>query len=435
MDPSQYFLFLVLFILSGFFSGTELALMSLPQHKVDSLVRQKRFGSQSLAYIKSQSDKLLITILVGNNLVNVYAAALATQISLSLALTSGIEQSLAVAVATGLITFLILVFGEIIPKSVAVKNAEIISLAVAYPYKAMMTVFFPVIFFLERLIMLFTGKNVVKSITAEEIESFLDMGKDTGTLEDGEHERLRNTLEFSETLIEEVMVPRVRLDAISGDKTVSEALEYYLSHTHSRIPVYSETIDKIIGIFTIRDLVREKQGGNDQKALKDIHFKPIIKVPLNQPLDILLETFRQKRQHIAIVMDEYGGVAGIVTLEDVVEQILGDLHDETDKEIPDVIHSEDGSILIDASITIDEVLDEFELTHEDIGFEVGEFSGETVGYVITHQLERFAEPGELLSFPISGHKNTSASHLKLEVLSLRDGAIEQVRVLREEAGE
>jgi CBS domain containing-hemolysin-like protein len=102
------------------------------------------------------------------------------------------------------------------------------------------------------------------------------------------------------------MVPRVRLDAISDNRTVAEALEYYLSHTHSRIPVYHETIDKIIGIFTIRDLVREQQAGNSDKALKNIHFKPIIKVPLNQPLDILLETFRHKRQHIAIVMDEYG---------------------------------------------------------------------------------------------------------------------------------
>mgnify|MGYP005627651931 CR=1 FL=1 len=165
------------------------------------------------------------------------------------------------------------------------------------------------------------------------------------------------------------MVPRVRLDAISDNKSISEALEYYLSHTHSRIPVYHETIDKIIGIMTIRDLVRELKAENSDTLLKDIHFKPIIKVPLNQPLDILLETFRQKRQHIAIVMDEYGGVAGIVTLEDVVEQILGDLHDETDKEIPDILHNDDGSILVDASITMGEVMDEFELSLCDIGYD------------------------------------------------------------------
>ena len=405
--------------------------MSLPQHKVDSLLKQKKLWAESLAYIKSKSDRLLIAILVGNNLVNVFAAALATQISLTIAINSWIEQSLAVASATWIITFLILVFWEIIPKSVAVKNAETISLAVAYPYKLLMFIFFPVIFVLERLIMLFTGKNVVKSITSEEIESFLDMWKDTGTLEDEEHERLRNTLEFSETLIEEVMVPRVRLDAISDDKTVSEALEYYLNHTHSRIPVYRETIDRVIGIFTIRDLVREQQAGNSDKLLGDIHFKPVIKVPLNQPLDILLETFRQKRQHIAIVMDEYGWVAGLVTLEDVIERILWDFHDETDKELPDITYNEDGSILADASITIDEVLDEFELRLEDIGYDEWEFSSETVSYFITHKLERFAQTWEKLEFEVID-KKWPAKFIVFEVISLRDGAIEQVKVLRQE---
>jgi len=369
-------------------------------------------------------------ILVWNNLVNVYAAALATQISLALALSSWVEESLAVAVATGLITFLILVFWEIIPKSFAVKNAEAIALAVAYPYKILMIVFFPIIFLLEKLIVLFTGKWAIKSITAEEIASLLDMWKDTGTLEDEEHERLRNTLEFWETLIEEVMVPRVRLDAISDEKTVAEALEFYLGHTHSRIPVYSGTIDKIIGIFTIRDLVREKQAWNEHKLLSDIHFKPIIKVPLNQPLDILLETFRHKRQHIAIVMDEYGWVAGLVTLEDVVEQILWDLHDESDKEIPDIVHLEDGSILIDASITIDEVLDEFWFGIEDIWFEKGEFSWETVSYLITHELERFAEVWEEIIFPLHNSEISEEGDMYFEIKTLRDGAIEQVRVSR-----
>lgn len=226
------------------------------------------------------------------------------------------------------------------------------------------------------------------------------------------------------------MVPRVRLDAISDEKTVAEALEFYLGHTHSRIPVYSGTIDKIIGIFTIRDLVREKQAWNEHKLLSDIHFKPIIKVPLNQPLDILLETFRHKRQHIAIVMDEYGWVAGLVTLEDVVEQILWDLHDESDKEIPDIVHLEDGSILIDASITIDEVLDEFWFGIEDIWFEKGEFSWETVSYLITHELERFAEVWEEIIFPLHNSEISEEWDMYFEIKTLRDGAIEQVRVSR-----
>ena len=186
--------------------------------------------------------------------------------------------------------------------------------------------------------------------------------------------------------------------------------------------------------MTIRDLVRELKAENSDTLLKDIHFKPIIKVPLNQPLDILLETFRQKRQHIAIVMDEYGGVAGIVTLEDVVEQILGDLHDETDKEIPDILHNDDGSILVDASITMGEVMDEFELSLCDIGYDEWEFSWETVSYFITHKLERFAVAWETLEFKIEETKS-SLELLVFEVVRLRDGAIEQVRVLRQEKQE
>jgi len=158
MDPSQYVLFIVLFLFSAFFSGTEIALMSLPKHKIDSLFKQKLFGSKSLHEIKKNTDRLLITILVGNNLVNVYTAALATQISIQISKNSGIEQSLAVGIATGIITFLLLIFGEIVPKSFATKNAEKIALLVAYPYKVLMTILYPVIIVLELIIRLFTGK-------------------------------------------------------------------------------------------------------------------------------------------------------------------------------------------------------------------------------------------------------------------------------------
>ncbi len=132
------------------------------------------------------------------------------------------------------------------------------------------------------------------------------MGKDSGTLEDDDHERLKNTLEFSDTLVEEVMVPRVKMDAVADTLTIEEALAYYSSHTHSRIPVYHEKIDSIIGVITVRDLLREIQAGNGTHTLEKLHFKKCIKVPLNQPIDNLLDTFKSTRQHMAIVMDEYG---------------------------------------------------------------------------------------------------------------------------------
>lgn len=431
MDPWLYGAFIILFILSGFFSGTEIALMSLPSHKIDSLVKQKRFWAKALYQIKQNTDKLLITILVGNNLVNVYTAALATQISIGLAKTSGMDEALAVGLATGLITFLILVFGEIVPKSFATKNAEKISLLVAYPYKILMIILFPVIFALEILIKAFTGKNVVTKVTEEEIESFIDLGKDSGTLEEDEHERLKNTLEFSDTLVEEIMVPRVKIDAVSDEISVEEALEYYLSHTHSRIPVYHEQIDNIVGIITVRDILRERRSGNGEMPLAKLHFKKFLKVPINQPIDTLLDTFKSTRQHIAVVMDEYGGVAGITTIEDIIEEIFGEIHDETDFETDEIIEKEKDVFIIDSSILLHDIVDEFHLELYHLWMDEKEFWSETVSYMITHKLERFPKNGEEICFPLyDDDEKRTRQKLCFTVLEIEDSTIGKVEVRR-----
>lgn len=430
MDPTQYIFFIILFLLSGFFSATELALMSLPKHKLDSLVKQKKFGSQALVYIKERSDRLLITILVGNNLVNVYAAALATQISIELAKSSNIEESLAIGLATGLITLLILVFGEIVPKSFAIKNAETISLKVAPLYKKLIFIMWPVTFILERITLLFTGKSVAVQITEEEIESFINEGRNSGTLEDMEHERLRNAFQFNDTLVEEVMIPRVKVDAISSTATISEALEYYMSHTHSRIPVYQEQIDNVIGVITIRDILREQSHGNSEKTLWELHFKKVIKVPLNQPIDNLLETFKQTRQHIAIVIDEYGWVAGITTMEDIVEEVFGEIQDETDFETDDIIEKGENIYVVDSGILLHDILDEFGLEFPDIGMDEKEFGSETISYIITHKLERFPVKHEEICFELETGAADAFSTLCMKVLEVDDGVIGQVEITK-----
>jgi len=403
--------------------------MSLPSHKIDTLVKQKRFWAQALSHIKSNTDSLLIAILVWNNLVNVYAAALATQISITLAKSSGIEESLAIGIATWVITFLILVFGEIIPKSFASKNAESISLYVAYPYKILMILLFPVIFILEKLIRIFTGKGVQSRITEEEIETFIDLGKDAGTLEDDEHERLKNTLEFSDTLVEEIMVPRVKIDALSDTSTIEEALEYYLAHTHSRIPVYHDQIDNIIGILTIRDILRERRAGHNNNFLSTLHFKKILKVPINQPIDNLLDTFKETRQHIAVVMDEYGWVAGITTIEDIIEEIFGEIHDETDYETDEIVEKSKNVFIIESSILLHDIADEFNLELSDLGMEHKEFWSETVSYMITHRLERFPEKDEEICFELyDDDGQILPEQLCFKVLEIDDTAIWKVEV-------
>lgn len=431
MDPSIYFIFIFLFILSGFFSGTEIALMSLPSHKIESLLKQKLFWAKPLSEIRKNTDRLLITILVWNNLVNVFTAAFATQIAINIARNSNMEEAVAVGLATWVITFLILLFWEIIPKSFATKNAEKIGLWVAYPYKFLMILLFPVIFFLEIIIKVFTGKNVATKVTEEEIETFIDLWKDSWTLEHDEHIRLKNTLEFSDTLIEEIMVPRVKVDALSSERTIDEALDYYLKHTHSRIPVYKWQIDKMIGIINIRDILREVKNGNGGKKLSELHFKKFLRAPINQPIDIMLETFKKTRQHIAIVMDEYGGVAGIVTIEDIIEEIFWEIHDETDFETDEIIEKWKGTFIIDSTILLNDIVDEFDLELLDIGVDVKEFGTETVSYMITHKLERFPEPDEEISFDILDEKEEPTwKTLCFKVLEINESAIGKVEVKR-----
>lgn len=405
--------------------------MSLPSHKIDTLLKQKLFWAKALASIKSNTDRLLIAILVWNNLVNVYAAALATQISISFARSSGMEEALAVGIATWAITFLILVFGEIVPKSFASKNAEKISLWVAYPYKILITLMFPIVYILEKMIRIFTWKWVQTGITEEEIETFIDLGKDAGTLEDDEHMLLKNTLEFSDTLVEEIMVPRVKIEALSDTTTIEQALEYYLSHTHSRIPVYHDQIDTIIGIITIRDILRERKAGRNEHELKTLHFKKVLKVPINQPIDNLLDTFKSTRQHIAVVMDEYGGVAGITTIEDIIEEIFWEIHDETDYETDEIVENGKDTYIIDSAILLNDIVDEFNLELADLWMDEKEFWSETVSYMITHKLERFPEKDEEICFPIFDENWEKASQqLCFKILEIEDTAIGKVEVKR-----
>jgi len=225
------------------------------------------------------------------------------------------------------------------------------------------------------------------------------------------------------------MVPRVKVDALSAEVTIREALEYYLRHTHSRIPVYKWQIDKIVGIINIRDILREQQNGNESKKLKDLHFKKFLKTPINQPIDIMLETFKKTRQHIAIVMDEYGGVAGIVTIEDIIEEIFGEIHDETDFETDEIIEKDKGTFIIHSTILLDDIVDEFWLDLADIGVDEKEFGSETVSYMITHQLERFPEAEEYISFWIlDDDRKKTGKKLCFTVIDIEDSTIGKVEV-------
>jgi len=405
--------------------------MSLPEHKIDSLVKQGKLWSKSLKIIKENNDRLLITILIWNNLANVYTAALATSLAISLAESSGIGSAYAIGIATWIVTFLLLVFGEIVPKSFATKNASFIAISVAPVYKFLMWLLYPVIILMEVIIKVFSGKGTVEKVTDEEIESFIDMWRDSGSLWKGEYEKIKNILDFWDTTAEEIMVPRVKIEALSCHTTVWEALEYYLSHTHSRIPVYSKTIDKIEKFMTIRDILTEDKT----KKLSELNLPNVLKVPLNKPLSKLLATFQKSNKHMAILIDEYGGVEWLITLEDVLEEIFWEIRDETDNETDDINKVWKDSFIVESHVWSEEILEEFNLDLKHIWLDEKEFWWETLSYLITHKLERFPSNGEMLSFDIieedDDEKENIGGKLLLKVLDIKDSKIGKVEVKKE----
>jgi len=402
--------------------------MSLAEHKIDSLVKQNKFWAKSLKKIKSNTDRLLITILIWNNLVNVYTAALATTIAIAIWESSWLPQSTAIWISTWIITFLLLLFWEIIPKSIATKNASTISLLVAPFYKYLMILLYPVITFMEVIIRIFSSKWKVERITDEEIESFIDMWRDSWSLEKDEHEKIKNILELEDTYVDEIMTPRVKIEALSSEKTVLEALDFYLSHTHSRIPVYRETIDKIDSFITWRELLLQVKDWNLDKKLSELELQKVMKIPLNLPLPKLLEDFQKAHKIMAIVMDEYWWVSWLITLEDIVEEVFGEIRDETDKEVDEIKKTWKWSLLVEPDVMIENVLDELWLKLENIWLDEKEFSWETISYIITHQLERFPERWEIITFDLFLDNVENFTKIDFKVTSIEDHTIGKIEV-------
>lgn len=432
MDPALIIIFTILFLLSAFFSASEIALMSLPEHKIDSLLKQNRFWSKALRYLKDRNDKVLITILIWNNLVNVYIAALATQFAITVSKSSTFDEALIVWASTWIITFLLLMFWEIVPKSYATKNAEKIALLVANFYKGLIIVLSPIIYFMEGIIKLTTGKSSVSKITDEEIEAFIDMWREEWVFEAGEHEKIKNMLEFSDITVEEIITPRVNIDAIDIETTVNDALDFVLNHTHSRIPVFIEKIDNIWYVVNLRFLLQEQKKWNGNILLSQLkNLDKAIKIPLNHPIDKLLEIFKNSRKHMAIVLDEYGWVAWLVTLEDIIEEVFWDIRDEYDKERDEMRKIVENKYEVDPSLIFEDLLDELGIKFENLWLDEKDYYATTLNYFITEELERFPDSWEILEKELSWDwfkDDKIKTFLVLKIKNVIDNKIESVEV-------
>ncbi len=330
---TNFFILVVLVMLSGFFSGAETALISLRPAQIRNMVNAGRKGAGLVERIKANPQKLLITILIGNNVVNIGTSVLATVMATEL-LGGGV-----IPLVTGVLTLVILIFGEIIPKTFCYKNAETFSLIAALPIFVLEKILFPLIWLMGKLI---TWINRVfgiehqkeNAVLEEELRTMVDLGAEEGALEISDAEMIDRAMEFGDTLVQQVMTPRAQICGIEENHTIRETLETMINQgLHSRLPVYRKTLDNPVGVTTIREIIRLYIAPNTiDRQLKDLKLSPPIVVPVTQSIKKLYEELRVKRTHLALALDEHGTVVGLITMEDIVEEVMGEIQDETDSE-------------------------------------------------------------------------------------------------------
>ena len=342
--------------LSGYFSGLEVALVSIRLSKIEQMVKDKVKGAVSLHKLKSNPSRMMSSVNLGNNLASIAATALATDLSLKLFGDDGL------AIAIGIMTFLILIFGEITPKTycnanaakVAVKNSRILLI---FSYAL-----FPIVWIFEiitkGMIKLTGSSDIPPGLTEDEIKEIVKQGYKDKAIEKQESELVHGALNFDDIVIRSVMTPRTKMFKLNSKMMLFEALPEINKSGFSRIPVFAENTDQIVGIIHVRDVLKKLEGDEKIISLEQIMREPVF-VSQEKRVSDLLKEMQGRRTHMAIVLDEFGGVEGCVTLEDLLEEIVGEIQDETDTEKPSFQRDGQNAIVTDGDIEIDTINDIF----------------------------------------------------------------------------
>lgn len=384
---NQIIILIVLIIFSALFSGIETALMAISKVKVNSLVEQKKKGALALKRVKEKTSKMIITILIGNNVVNIAAAAFATVVFMELFGSKG------VGIATGVMTFMILVFGEITPKTFAAQNAEKVSLFIAGPLEILMNILNPIVWFFERItgfVTKLSGVKNEKEVSEEELKSFLVMGRKEGVLEKDEAEMMHNILDFKDTKVVEVMTHEDEIEMIDGDKYIKDVLEFIVKSPFSKYPVYLKERDNVIGVIDVDEILRALY---EKKISKKIKFlvKEILFVPESKDVDDLLGELDKRNEKVALVVNEYEDVIGLVSVEDILEEIVGDVFDKSRRRSSYLTKIGDNVFRTKAKIPLEEL-------NKILGVKLESKTSNTLGGFIQDRLEKIPKKGEKIKF-------------------------------------
>ena len=418
MDDADSWLllaFLVCLALSAFFSSAESAFISLPKLRIRYLVESGVKGAKQLAKVSERPERFLATVLLGNNLVNVAAATLGTIMAVAI-----LGLPWGPIIATIGVTALVLVFGELIPKTLAVHHAQRLSLLYINPLRVMEWCLYPLVLALGRIgsgfaKMIAQPEEDNRLVSEGEIRSAIDAGESEGVVEENEAEMLHKVFEFTDRPVGKIMIPRTEIAWVEQGTKVNDFLDIYTQKPYSRFPVYEDNTDNVVGILFAKDvLMKLADDSASKKTVIDDLVRTAYFIPESKHLGELLTEMRDGAYHMAIVVDEFGGIAGMVTLGQLTEEIMGDIQDELTGEDRDFVVTGDSTFQLDGGFRIEEANEELEL-------ELPLDDYETVaGFILSH-LGRIPKQGEQLKY----------KNLKFVITEMRGMKIEKVVVTRE----
>ena len=406
-------LLVILVCLSAFFSSAESALLSANKVRLMNVQDEGNRKAKLVLNLMEEQSKVISTILVGNNVVNIAASSLATKVALDMWGDAGL------GLATGAMTLIILIFGEVVPKNIGAINANTWSMVVAPPLKLLAIILTPIVWVLSEISRL-AGKLSRSEdgdpfITEDELKILVNAGQEEGILDESETEMINSIFEFDETTVKEIMVPRIDMTAINGEETIENILPKIIAAGHSRIPVFENSIDNITGILYVKDLLKNLDEDFSTLKVKEL-LRSVYYIPENKNVSDLLAEMRQKRVHMAIILDEYGGTAGLITIEDLIEEIVGDIQDEYDleeeliKPLPD-----SNAVMADARALVYDVVAALDVDLEE------ETDSETIGGLVFNNIGGIPAVGdeatyERLHMKVAEVKGRRVSKVEVEAL-------------------
>ena len=394
---------ILLVLLNGVFSATEIALVTVRRSRIQQLIDEGHRGASRVLHLKEQPGRFLAVIQIGINFLGFLASAFA-----AVSVVDGMEAwlatfgpleniagALALVVVTGLLTIFTIIFGELVPKQIGLAHAERVAMSMSRLIDVLGTVLGPLVAFLTwstgRISRLF-GADVPadERISSEELRLIIEQGGEQGILEAEEEQMIHAVIELGDQRVHEVMVPRIDMVTLPGTATFEDAINTVVDEGHSRIPVYEESIDEIVGILYAKDLLPFlKAGAPERPSLRSLLRTPVL-VPESMTVDDLLHELQRRKVHLAIVLDEYGGTAGLVTIEDLLEEIVGEIQDEYDVEEPLIVRLSDDEARVDGRADVDDLSELFDTA---IALE-DEDEYDTVGGLIYHRIGGVPKPGD-----------------------------------------